>query len=168
MTSSFAPVLTTTATRGRCLTINKNRVLREWVLRPGNKKVFFAHRPPSFQSRWVFLRMGCVSAHAVWPLQPSGLAVLQGLEQRNTPRYSAAQRARLDPGAAPCCPSLSDSLQLLHIWHLQMWVWKRCTLSASICCQHILTPQRAHCVHSRPLTQVSELGGGGQLVCFPF
>lgn len=49
-----------------------------------------------------------------------------------------------------------------------MWVWKNCTLSASICCQHMLTPQRAHCVHSRPLTQVSELGGGEQLVCLPF
>lgn len=45
----------------------------------------FARRPPSSQIRWVFLRTGCVVAHADWPLQPPGLAVLQGLEQRSIP-----------------------------------------------------------------------------------
>lgn len=32
----------------------------------------------------------------------------------------------------------------------------------------MLTPQRAHCVHSRPLTQVSELGGGGTISLLTF
>lgn len=76
-----------------------------------------------------------VFAYADWPLQPSGYWLSsnhRGLEWLRSPSYGAAQLA-VDPGR-------SDPLQLLHICHPQMWVWKQCKHSASICSQHMLTP----------------------------